>query len=238
MKNILKIISILVVAALFLNTSCKVGEFNPGAQGDARIITLVTPNDTLFGLGLYAYTTGQFYSVSAYYTGATSGVYNLEPFNNSTYDYYYETPIEEMTGELPDAGEYIFDVEFKEGEFKTVSDYLTDEFVLPPFITLCEFNTDIDRIAISWANIVDEGLLKFNVYNQQRELLYASSSIDKSAIIFTFGYNSNTWEIEESPEVGEELILEIVFYTFELINGGALNTQAVGIIEKTITWGG
>ena len=233
-----KIVKRLVVFSALIVYSCGVTEFRPSSQGDARINVYVTPDDTLFGLGLYAYTNGEFFSVSAYFAGDAESYYELESYNNSTYDYFYETPRNQMKSNPPASGEYFFDVEFKKGEFETISDILTTEYSFPPFITLCEYNTDIDQIVVRWAEKREDGLMKFNVYNSAHELLYSSSTVSKDASIHSMGYNKSTWLSDAAPMNGDQIIVEIIFYRFELINGGALNTQSAGVIQKTITWGG
>jgi hypothetical protein len=227
----------LVAPVLFLS-SCGPGEFTPITQVDARILTFVTPEDTLFGIGLYAYTNGEFNHVTAFYNDEDGAFYTLEPFNNAKNDFSYETPLEEMTQTPPPAGEYVFDVEFQDQEFFSLTDLLTSDYVLPPIITRCEYNTTIDQIVISWAEIMEEGILRFTVYNTDRELLYASSAIDKSQVIYTLAYNSQTWFSKNPPEPGEELIIGITFYLFEVFTYGAMDTQSSGRIEKKITWGG
>ncbi len=227
----------LLVAPVLFIYSCGTGEFTPYAQVDARILTFVTPEDTLFGIGLYAYTNGKFDHVSAFYNDEDGAFYTLEPFNDSENDFSYETPLEEMTQTPPPAGEYVFDVDFEDGKFTTLSDWLHSNYALPPIITRCEFNTTIDQIVIQWAEIIDEGILRFTVYNTERELLYASSSIDKSLAIYALGYNSQTWFSGSSPEPGEQLIIGITFYLFEVFQSDALETQSSGRIEKTVTWG-
>jgi len=228
----------LVVMTGLLVFSCGIGEFTPSAQVDARIVTFVTPEDTLFGIGLYAYTNGEFESVSAFCNDEDGAFYTLEPFNDSKNDFSYETPLEEMTHTPPPAGEYVFDVDFEDEKFTTLTDLLAPDYVLPPVIIRCEYNTTIDQIVIQWAEIMDEGILRFTVCNTDRELLYASSAIEKSRFIYTLGYNSQTWFSENSPESGEQLIIGITFYLFEVFQSGALETQSSGRIEKTVTWGG
>lgn len=227
---------LIYLAAIFVLSSCDTGEYKPSAQADARIIVKVVPGDTLFGLGLYAYTDSEFKSVSAYYSGNSESFYTLEPYNNAANDYYYETPIEEMGEEPPVAGAYYFDIEITTGEYDKFSDILYTDYSLPPNITRCEYISN--QIVVQWDEITDYGVIKFYIFNQQNELLYASSSIDKDDYIYTLSYNNLTWEIDEAPASGEQLIVKVVFYTFELGNSAALNTQSASSIEKSITWGG
>ncbi|MBN1820855.1 MAG: hypothetical protein JXR31_04930 [Prolixibacteraceae bacterium] len=238
MKHTPKILFLLVLY-LFISYSCSLkSEYIKTASCDARIITLVTADDTLFGLGLYAFTTGQFYSVSAYLSGSDSGYYELQPFYESTNDYFYETPLSEMSETPPESGNYIFDIEFEDSEFGTSDDYLSDDYIMPPFLTTCEYNTDIDRIVISWAEIVNNYVLKFEIYNQNRELLFSSSTVDKTTVIYTIGYNEQTWAGEETPANGDSLILRVLMYSFEPLSNSPYDTQSVAILEKNIVWGG
>jgi hypothetical protein len=216
--------------------SCKKIEYKPSGVGDANIVTVVTGTDTLFGLGLHAYSGWEFDKVTAFLNG-DSIVYQLSPFNATKTDMTYETPLNKMIHKLPTAGTYTFDATFTSGDFLTFTDVLTSEYILPPLITKCEYSSVIHAVIVSWGEILNTDILNIKLYNQNRDLLYISPTINKSVIIFTFNSANEGWQTTNYPVQGQQLIVQISTFLLEPINGGSANIQASGRIEKTITWG-
>jgi hypothetical protein len=216
--------------------SCKDIVYKTSGVGDANIITVVTATDTLFGLGLHAYSSWEFDEVTASLNG-DSIVYQLNPFNEAKTDMSYETPLNKMTHKLPPVGTYTFDATFANGDFLNFTDVLTSEYILPPLITTCEYSSTIHAVIVSWGEILNTDILNIKLYNQNRELLYISPTINKSVVIFTFNTANEGWLTKNYPVAGQQLIVQVSTFLLEPINGGSSNIQATGRIEKTITWG-
>jgi len=217
--------------------SCKKIEYKPTGAGDALIITLVSESDTLFGLGLHAYTYDHFSSVVAYYSDDVSRKFALEPFEGYDNDLSYETPVAEMSQNIPPVGEYFFEATFPGDEFLTFTDVLSSKYVLPPVIETCEYSYELDKVIVNWGEITGDEVLSIKLYNLQRGLLFISQAIDKSLMTYMFGSQTEGWVSDVFPVSGEDYIVEISTYIFEQDSSGSLNIQSVGRIEKTITWG-
>ena len=121
MKKIFFIISLIV---LF---SCKDVEYKPTGVGDALIIVKVTDTDTLFGLGLHAFSYSNFSSVYVYHMDNPDYKYSLKSVEGYMNDLYYESSDAAFSEELPTTGEYVFLAGFPDGESITFSDELFDD---------------------------------------------------------------------------------------------------------------
>jgi hypothetical protein len=231
LKKAVYIFSLVLVLA-----SCKDVVYKPTGAGDANIITVVTDHDTLFGLGLHAYSDFEFSSVTAYRVGDTID-YTLTPFNSAKTDMSYETPLNKMSHTLPAAGTYTFNATFPDDQLMVLTDNLSSAYVLPPKITQCEYSSAIHSVIVSWGEILDTDILNIKLYNQNRDLLYISPTINKSVVMFTFSKENEGWQTKTYPVAGQQLIVQISTFLLEPLNGGATNIQATGRIEKTITWG-
>jgi len=237
MKHLNTCLKIFLLILFVGAVSCKEIEYKPSGAGDALIITLVTESDTLFGLGLHAYTYDHFSSVIVYHSDDMSRKYTLEPFEGYDNDLSYETPLAEMSQNIPSVGEYIFQATFPGDELLTFSDVLSSKYVLPPVIETCEYNYELDKVIVNWGEITGDEVLSIKLYNLQRGLLFISQAIDKSLMTYMFGNQSEGWFSDVLPVPGEDYIVEISTYIFEQNSSGSLNIQSVGRIEKTITWG-
>jgi hypothetical protein len=227
----------LIIAILGVCLSCKMVEYQPTGAGDAILITLVTENDTLYGVGLHAYTYDEFTKVTAYNNSQSNKIFNLTPFNGYKNDLSYETPRNEMAQTIPPTGTYTFVATFPSDEIIDMTDELSSQTVLPPVITLCQYNNETDNVVVSWGEVLDSEVLNIKLYSMDRKLLFISNSMNPDVVMYSFGTKTAGWQTSDLPKEGEHFIVEISTYVFEPITGGSLNIQATGRIEKEIVWG-
>lgn len=237
MKRMFKRICLLVFILYVVFISCKPIKYGPSGTADALIISMATDSGTVFGLGLHAYAFGEFSSVTAFNTNNPSKIYTLVPFNEAKNDLSYETPLNEMTHELPPVGEYTFSASFPDDEFLTFYDYLTSDYVSPPPITECEYDSNQDKVIVSWGTFDNGEVLNVKLYDLQKKLLFASPTLDKSVVIYTFNKSDAGWLTTSRPVAGQQYSVVISLFLLEPLNGGSLNIQASSQVEKTITWG-
>jgi hypothetical protein len=108
---------------------------------------------------------------------------------------------------------------------------------LPPVITTCDYNNETDDVVVSWGEVLDSEVLNVKLYSMDRKLLFLSPAMNPDVVIYSFGVKTAGWQSSDLPEAGEHFIVEISSFIFEPINGGNLNIQATGRIEKEIVWG-
>ena len=215
--------------------SCKDIEYKASGVGDALIVVKVTESDTLFGLGLHAYSYDDFSLVYASHESNADVKYNLKPVEGFMNDLSYETSANDFSDELPLPGEYLFHAGFPGGQSADFSDELTDDYILPPKITVCEFNNSRDRIDVSWETGGSADVYSIKLYDTDGELMFISGPQSEETISYSIGLSSDTWLDNKAPETGQEYIVEISSYLYEP-NGGDLNLQSTGRIKKQVTW--
>ncbi len=227
----------IVFGVLFIMVSCQKAEFQPSGKGDVLYIVKIIDSDTLFGLGLHAYSYDNFSSVKSYHEDDETVKYNLAPIDGQANDVSYETPESAMTTQMPALGDYIFNAVFPGGEVLSFNDELEEHYILPPVISKCEYNNTRDAVEIEWQQQDDAELYSIRLYNSANELLFISEPLTGDNTSYSFDEHTNYWQVTDRPGAGELVTIEFSVYIFETENGGDLNLQASGRIEKEINWG-
>jgi len=200
--------------------------------GDAFIRVEVSGTDTLYGLGLHAFSYTNFSSVEV--TKAEK-IYSLAPYLGLHQDFIYETPKEQLASIPPQDGDYIFNALYADGRTMNFTDRLFTSVARPVRITECRYNRDTDLAEIAW--LVDKRNDAYNikVFNSSGELLFVSRVYNNDSDYYAFGRNTQGWQTSNRPMAGQALLVEISAYLNQPETKGE-KLQSIAFSRHSLIW--
>jgi hypothetical protein len=234
MKKIIPIaVSVLMIGVL----ACDPEEvaFDPAADVFVITKTVATENevDTLYGLALHAFANKPMQSVAV--TGDDDETYDLESFEGYPYDFYYQTPDNQFTSEMPADGSYSFDIVAQSGETSMLSDNLSDDAIFPTDTIKYEFDAGQKKMKLTWTEIDDADYLIVKMVDDDDQVFQSTSLLgDKEE--YTIAATGSGWASDFEPADGETYTVQIDAFKYESGQNG-VNLQAKAISMQTIVWG-
>ena len=227
MKQILSFFLVLAILA-----SCKNEEPITVSKGYAFITSTLADQDTVYGIGFSSVTNKFFSSVEVVHV-TSQKKYTLTAVENHNNNFGYETPLEEMTGNLPTTGKYAFSFVITGGEMISSTDSLTSNIIYPAVIDTCFFNENEKKIDIRWEAIQDAGYIHVFLKTTDGVRVFATktalgaTSTSTSISAFTSG-----WQADYIPKNGDSYNVEIQAYRFK---AGSTNSARDGIQARSVT---
>ncbi len=234
MKRIFQLLIPGFLAAAFL-VSCKGKNAEKTGFGDAVIVARSSGGKTMFGLNLHAFSTDKMTSVTAYAASLPADAYTLTPWENLSTEYLYETSSDLFTTTIPVTGEYRFRVNFAGGDTITYTDKLTTEVVLPPQIIRCSFRPAEKLLDLEWSQVDNASFYNMKLYDSEEKILFISPLFVTSRTTYTFGENSQGWQVTQFPANKAPVTIEVSTYLLEPGANGALY-QATGRTVTQVAW--
>ncbi|MFV0365861.1 MAG: hypothetical protein ACK5JS_05065 [Mangrovibacterium sp.] len=216
------IIIALLWGGVFALTNCADLDPLPWTQNDVFINTKYNADSTLVhGLSLYSRSNKRLASSTA--TSPSQETYNMNVYIAlQPYEFLWDTPDEEMSTDLPEAGTYTFSAFTKsDNEEITGSDILKSKYLMPTHIVSCEFDSINSKLNVVWHTIDDADYSILFLQNAVGKEVYASSSITANDTTESVIGSSKNWlaidyaNQEEGayvPTEGETLTLQIVYF--------------------------
>ena len=235
MKTIFQITVPGLLAILFL-VSCGNKDTERTGFGDAVIVVGSRGGTTVFGLNLHAFSTDKITSVIAYATDKPAETYTLVPWENLSTDFVYETPSAKFNATIPVTGEYRFKVNFTNGDTLTYTNKLTSVVVMPPQISKCSFRTAEKLIDLEWNAVENASFYNLKMYDSQGQIVFISPLFVQNRTTYTFGENSQGWQVNQIPANNAQMTIEVSTYLLEPGANGTLY-QATGRTVSQVTWG-
>ncbi len=234
MKKIIPIaVSVLMIGLL----ACDPEEvaFNPAA--DAFVITkaieIDNKVDTVYGLALHAFANKSMQTVSV--TGDDNKTYQLKSFEGYPYDFYYQTPDNQFTSEMPSGGAYSFNIAAQSGETSMLSDNLSDDVIYPTDTIKYEFDATLKKMKLTWTEIKDADYLIVKMFKDDDQVFQSSSLLgDKEE--YTISASGSGWASDFQPADGKTYTVQIDAFKYESGQKG-VNLQARSISVDPIIWG-
>lgn len=236
MKRIVSKLKLLFnIVILFFLVSC-LAEENPNGYGDAFIVAEMVGQDTLKGLSLHAFANTDFSSVTVNQSGNMAKTYVLSPYMGYRQDFMWNTPVSQLSRNLPATGDYVFNATFKDGQSQILYDKLATDYLLPPEMKVCEYILSSDKINVEWSAVPKANVYNIKLINLNDSVLFVSEVFNSGLTKFSFGKNTPGWQSATVPLTGQNVNIEIAAYLLESVS--SLNQlQAVSKTHKTITWG-
>ena len=227
----LKILGLALLAGF---VSCDDEEIVATGQGDAFIISRVAGQDTVFGLALHGFGNKDFTSVSV--VDGEDTPYQLSSYNGYPYDFFYETPENDFTVELPYTGNYNFSFAFITAETYEDADVLSTGVIFPANITKYEYNSDNEQIELEWDRMDDADFIVVYLEDTDGVPVFVSRSLSGSTTSFNIAAGTVGWD-SYVPETGHPYRVLIRAYMYEANGQRDLNIQAESIATSSVNWG-
>ena len=220
-----------IAVSVFALVSCASEEVLPKAYCDTFIISKKVDDVTVYGLGFYAYANVPMSSVIA--ESGSGEVYQLNSYGANTYEYYKETSDENLTESLPEIGAYTYTVVPVSGDVLTATDAITSETIEPGTLTSCAFDTDDNRIEVTWevSDVADYAVVV--VRDSEGEALYYTSTLSSSTAAAYI--SSSNWLDGYTPVDGVTYTVELNLFLQESSSSDYL--QAKSVTSQDVVWG-
>ncbi len=223
---------LLLAAFAFILGGCLRDDPELSGFGDAFIRVEVSGSDTLYGIGLHAFSYTNFSSVEV---NIGEIIYILAPYLEYRQDFVFETPKEELTTIRPQEGEYIFNALYPDGRSMVFSDRLYTSFARPVRITECRFNRDTNVAEIAWLADKRNDAYNIKVFNAEGDLLFVSLLYNNDSDYYAFGRNTQGWQTSNLPLAGQELLVEISAYLNQPDTKGE-KLQSIAFSRHSLIW--
>ena len=239
MKHIISIFFILIIINSL--SSCKNEEPITTCLGYSFITSTLkgADQDTVFGIGFSTVTNKAFSSVEVVHS-TSQAKYNLAAIENHINNFGYETPFEDMTGNLPETGKYIFSYTLTGGESWNSTDSLTSDIIFPAIIDTCYYDKDADRVELKWETIENAGYIHvFLKTTDGRRVFATKTALGGTSTNTNITGFTNGWIVGYTPQAGETYIVEINAFRFK--KGSTSSTrdgiQARSVSSERVIWG-
>lgn len=232
--NFLKSASVLVLLSSLMG-SCISTDPDSIGYGDAFIIVEVSGQDTLKGLGLHAFSYSQFQTVTVNLSTDEQNSYVLEPYMGYNQDFVWTTPRDEFSTELPAAGDYVFTAVFKNGDTDVFYDKLYTGIIAPPAIKEVKFNATSKALEVSWERSAKANAYNVKLLDADGDVLFVSPMFNDYTDSYSFGKNTEGWQVTSYPASGEPVKVEVDAYLFEPV-AGSRDLQSQGRSYYQIEW--
>lgn len=237
MKKIIPFVTgILLVGSM----ACKDEEIAFDPSVDAFIITKTVETesevDTLYGLALHAFANKHMQTVTASPANDPDMTFELEAYDGYPYDFYFQTADDDFSSEMPFIGNYTFDILAQSGESETLSNELDEEIIYPTDTLKAVYDTEDDKMEVSWNEIDDADYIIVKMFDDDDELMFSAKAIEGNKTALAFDETTSGWVNGKNPVDGETYMIELDAYLFEP-GQSEFYLQAKSINLKNVTWG-
>jgi len=234
-KNFLRAAFALLVSVPFL-TSCFDNDVDPTGYGDAYLMVKIVGQDTLYGLGLHAFSYSDFSAVTAAASSAPTNTYTLQAYMGYKQDFIWLTPENQYSEELPVTGDYTFNATFATGESLVLADKLYTDRVYPPALTTCQYSNTSHKVEVKWTKPANAAVYTIRMFDSDGDLLFVSPSYNSSTDNYSFGKESQGWQTTTFPSEGTTCTVEVTAYRMKTPSAYS-NVQCAAKSRQDITWG-
>lgn len=216
-------------------TSCNKNEESVTAVGDVYVVTQRSGENILYGLSIHAYSFYAFSSVTVIPDTEPGTTYHLQSYPGFKTDFYYDTPESELTAVMPATGNYHFAANFENGKTDVADDVLSADFLIPPVIKECSYNTTTQKATIEWESVTGADLFVIKLYEDD-ELVFLSPAIDPKITEVEFSGTNSSWGKDYTPTAGTVFKARISAFKYET-GGDSYNVQASTFADENLLWG-
>lgn len=230
-----KYVWVLVSVFMWL-LSCSDKEAEKSIAGDVYMVSQKVGQDTLYGLSIHAYSLYPMASATVTPANASEKSYQLKAYPGFKTDFYYDTPVAELSKVKPATGNYHFEARFETGEIDIDDDVLGPEVLFPPKVKSCNYDTAQKQALLEWEKVNGADVYVFKLYKQDT-LVFLSAAIPATYIKASFSETSPGWGKNFTPKTGTPFKLKLSAFKYEP-GGDNFNVQASTSTDTQLIWGG
>lgn len=207
-------------------------------QVDAYIVKKKFDGETMFANAYFAYGNKAIESATVTPPASAGDPVGLVASVSTPSVFFREPETEDFTNMFPAQGEYLFDVESRDGEVLQQSDMMEAGILEVPEITETTFHADTESMTVSWDSAYDADGFVLKLLNENDKVIYISYLLLASTEEYQINQVSGNWD--GVAYFGENYTLQVQAVTYE---SGATeddrlyNIREVAIGEMEITWG-
>lgn len=210
------------------------------AVGDVYYVNKIIENKKTTALAFYAY--GNKAINSAMVSLPNSGTVSLDESKENSFTVYHEPIDNDFSINYPAAGNYIFNLESKEGDKLQITDLLKIENLEIPEITEIRYENADFSYDVKWENISKADSYLLIMLDSERAIVFTSNSIEKGNVAYTLIQNDlGTWEKE--VVLGESYTLKLFAFKYEpgaddssTTTSKTFNVQEISVGEISFIW--
>ena len=205
---------------------------------DAYIVKRQIDDVTKYANAYFAYGNKAIESATVTPPAGVGGSVELAASESSISVFFREPAMEDFTTMSPTQGNYVFDVESREGEVLQQSDMLEGEQLEIPEITEVTYQSNIETMTVKWdPEVVADGFV-VKLLDQNKKVVFVSYTLIASAEEYDINQISGNWD--GTAYLGEDYTIQVQAFTVESTateDNGLYNINEVAIAEKAVTWG-
>lgn len=232
------ILLVLVLPFFFFACNDEQEERTFELQVDAYIVKKKIDGEIRFANAYFAYGTYGIKSATVTPPALAGSSVELDAAMSTSSIFFKEPATEDFSNMTPAQGEYIFDVESRDGVVLQQSDIIEGEMLSVPVITEATFQSDIVGLTVSWDSAFQADGFVLKLLNQNKRVVFTSYTLLPSATEYEINQASGNWD--ENVYVGEDYTLQVQAFTYESSasqDNLLYNINEAAISEMEITWG-
>ena len=231
---------LLILALPFIFFSCNDEEEEKALEldVDAYIVKRKVDDETKYANAYFAYGTKGIESATVTPPAGAGGSVELAASASSISVFFREPVMEDFTPMSPAQGNYVFDVESREGEVLQQSDMLEGEKLEIPEITEVTYQSNIETMTVEWGSETNADGFVVKLLDQNNNVVFISYTLIASAEEYDINQISGNWD--GIAYLGEDYTLQVQAFAVESTateDNGLYNINEVAIAERTVTWG-
>jgi hypothetical protein len=227
-----------LVLLLFIIASCSSfldDKTGGNVHGDVFIKTAIREGDMVYAAVYYTYSNHQMVSAEVYHADDTNNKLSLDSLD---YGYTFARfPKEnELSVQKPPKGSYYFKTMNKSGHENLTSDFLNDEIIAPPDVTIVSLDRSKQQLTIAWNYDEKAFNHKVTLVGDDGVVVFESQLLGKTENSITIGKNNMGWFSENLSKGNKTFRFVVQSYLFEPIVS-PFDLQCLAVNDKeTIVW--
>jgi hypothetical protein len=221
-KFIIELAFLFSISVIF--NSCKEEDAPLTAYGDVIIKSVKSGNNVLYGVCYYAYSWEKMTKATVYREGENT-ITKLDSVGGR-YTFTFIPDTSNFLTSKPHRANYIFNVEFDNGEQYETSDILDSTALTPPVVKECYFDKNEERIVVDWEANALADLYIVVLERDDNEIVFQSEALNVTQSYLWIYSNSYGWASNKQPQGGEKFKVIISAYQYEPVPS-AFDLQSV-----------
>lgn len=231
---------LLILALPFFFFSCNDEQVEKEfeVQVDAYIVKKKFEDETRFANAYFAYSNKAIESAIVTPPAEFGDPVELEAAESSISTFFKEPEVEDYSTMYPAQGDYVFDVESRDGEVLQEIDVMETGVLEVPVITDATFQSNVESMTVSWDSVQNADGFVVKLLNQNKKVIFISYTLLASVDEYEINQSSGNWN--GTPYNGDDYILQIQAFTYEssaTADDQLYNIKEVAIGETDVIWG-
>jgi hypothetical protein len=235
-----KIPALLIFAFIipaFFNSCMEENEGIFTVYADAYVIKKLDEAEPVYANAYYVYGNSEIQSARVSAPGGSEIALQVSESAFFTFMKEPETP--DFMSDVPQPGDYLFEVTSGKGEVVTATDFLEYTGIAVPVITSTEYKKNEEILEIKWDPVPGIDGLVVKLIDTSGNLVYLGYQLDWEATEYQIDRLFGNWQTD--PKFGRSYAAQVHAFAYEsgvedqeqLI----YNLREVSVGEKTIVWG-